>query len=146
MCRHLLRVLISVLTFTIGVAISPIRFTTEMWGHGVVSDGGGAFAVVRYRSSYFVNLWRTSEVYDTPEKADQVFQDRLREAVRVLERTPKFSGGGAKVGERAVAIFYSRERGEQYACVFWTEGRVLTQVYSSSLMHVLDFEKHQGDY
>ena len=142
MGRYLLRVFTAVLTFAIGVVISPIRFTPEILAHGTVTDGGGAYAVARYKSSYFVNLWRSSEVYDTPEKADQVFQDRLQRAVKVLERAPKFNEGGAKVG-RAVAIFYSREHGEQYACVLWTEGRVLIEVYSSSLLHVLDFEKHQ---
>lgn len=146
MGRHLIRVLIAVLTFTIGVAISPIRFTLEILGHGIVEDGGGAFAVAGYRSSYFVKLWRSGEVYDTPEKANLVFQERLKEAVKVLERAPKFSEGGSKVGERAVAIIYNKARDEQHACVLWTEGRVLVEIYSPSLMHVLDFEKHQDNY
>src|ERR1044072_3605552 len=146
MGRHLIRVLIAVLPFTIGVAISPIRFTLEILGHGVVEDGGGDFAVAGYRSSYFVKLWRSGEVYDTPEKAEQVFQERLKEAVKVLERTPKLGAGGDKVGERAVAIIHNKVRDEQHAYVLWTEGRVLVEIYSPSLMHVLDFEKHQGDY
>ena len=146
MGRHLIRVLVAVLTFTIGVAVSPIRFTLEILGHGVVEDGGGDFAVAGYRSSYFVKLWRSGEAYDTPEKANQVFQQRLQEAVKILERTPKLSEGGVKVGERAVVIIYNKALDEQHACVLWTEGRALVEIYSPSLMHVLDFEKHQDNY
>jgi hypothetical protein len=146
MKRLLLHFLFALLTFILGVAISPISFRTDLIAHGYVPDGGGGFSVTRHTSSYFVKLWFSHAGYPSAEKAEEVFQSRVSEAVRIIERTPKLDKEGRKVGERVVAIFFSQEHNEQYAAVFWTDKTILRSVYSSSLMHVLDFEKNQTEY
>ena len=132
------------LTFAIGVAISPIRFRLDLIAHGKVLDGGGRFVEERFTSSYFIKLWFSSAGYASPEKADQVFRDTLKGAVRVIERTPKLDCHGHMVGERAVVILMDREHRQEYATVFWTEGGILRSVESSSLTHVLEFEKDRN--
>jgi hypothetical protein len=146
MKRPLLYLPFAFITFILGVVISPLRFWTDLIGCGYVPDGGGGFSVTRYTSSYFVKLWVSHAGYPSAEKADEVFQRQVNEAVKLIERTPKFDKEGRRVGERAVAIFYSQDYNEQYACVFWTDKTILHTVYSSSLMHVLDFEKNQTEY
>jgi hypothetical protein len=136
----------AILTFILGIVISPISFRTDLIACGRVPDGGGGFSVTRYTSSYFVKLWFSHAGYPSAEKANEVFQSQVNEAVRVIERTPKLDKEGRKVGERAVAVFFSQENNEHYACVFWTDKTILHSVYSSSLMHVLDFEKNQAEY
>jgi hypothetical protein len=44
------------LTFAIGVAISPMRFKLEFIAHGKVLDGGGKFVAEGFTSSYFIKL------------------------------------------------------------------------------------------
>lgn len=132
----------ALLTFIVGVVISPIRFKTEAMGHGVVADGGGIYSCIRFRSSYFMSLWFSREGYPSPQKAGEVFERKLANAVRVIERTPKLNERRDRVGERAVVIFVG-DSGARYAGAFWTEGRVLYEIYSPSLTHVLDFEKQE---
>jgi len=71
--KHGRRLGFALLTFLVGVAVSPIQFYGQGWGHGKVIDGGGNYAITVYTSSYFVKLWDSHESYISPEKADQVF-------------------------------------------------------------------------
>lgn len=146
MHRFLLRVLVALLTFSVGLVISPIRFWSTSMGRGSVEDGGGTILAYGYKSSYLINLGWTSEGYPTPEKAEEVFDARLKEANVVLERTLKADEGGVKVSNRAVAIFHNQEGNEQNVCVLRTQGRILISICSSSLMHILYFERHEEDY
>jgi hypothetical protein len=146
MRRFLLRILVALLTFTVGLVISPIRFWSTYLGRGSVEDGGGVFLSYGFMSSYLIDLGWTSEGYPTPEKAGEVFEARLKGANVVLERTPKPDEMGGKVGNRAVVIFQNHEGNEQYVCVLRTQGKGLISICSSSLMHVLYFERHEEDY
>jgi hypothetical protein len=129
-----------------GLAISPIRFWIGAIGHGSVKDGGGNFVLYGYTSSYFIDLVYTGEGYSTPEKTEEVFEGRVKEADIVLERTLKPYEGGVKVGKRALAVFHNQESSKQYACVYWTHGRGLSGICSPSLMHVLSFERQIENY
>jgi len=133
---------IALVTFVLGVAISPIHFYVEGMGCGKVIDGGG-FGITSYSSSYFVKLWSASEGYASPEKADAVFNQRLSQAVTVIEAGPKINKKGAVVGHRAMAIFYSPQLSKNYTEIIWTDGRFLHYIGSTSTMHVKEFEKQQ---
>ena len=145
MRRFFLGILVALLTFTVGLVISPIRFWLTSMGHGSVKDGGGNLLAYGYMSSYLVNLDWTSEGYPTPEKAEDVFEARLKETTVVLERTPQPGEGGVKVRSRAVAVFHNQEGNEQYVCVLRTQGKSLSSICSTSLMHVLYFERHKEE-
>src|SRR6185369_15575223 len=103
--KHVRRLGIALLTFTIGVAVSPIQFYLEASGGGKLFDGGGNFGITVYRSSYFVKLCSGHESYVSPEKADQVFDQHLSEAVKVVAVGPKFNDKGAVIGRRATALY-----------------------------------------
>src|SRR6185369_1303124 len=101
--KHVRRFGVTLLTFLVGIAVSPIQFYPEGYGRGKIFDGGGNFGVTVYRSSYFVKLCFGHESYISSEKADQVFDQYLSEAVKVIEVGPKINNEGIVVGHRAVA-------------------------------------------
>ena len=135
----------ALMTFIMGVVISPIRFKETGIGCGRM-PGGGGFSVTSYSSSYFVRLWSSSAGYSSAEKANEAFQTQAKDAIEVIEQTPKFDKAGQRVGERALAIFSNQEGDERIVCVFWTDKRLVCSICSPSLMHVLDFEKNQKVY
>ncbi len=141
--KHVRRLGIALLTFTLGVAVSPIRFYVEGMGCGKMIDGGGWFSVTAYKSSYFVKLWLAHEGYVSPEKANEVFNDRLSTAVRIIEVGPKVNGEGVVVGRRAVALFFAPEASSYYTEILWTDGRFLHYIFSTSALHAKEFEKYQ---
>ena len=134
---------VALFTFLLGVAISPIQFYAQAMGRGKLIDGGGWFSVTSYRSSYFVNLLFVNTLYVSPEKANEVFAAHLNEAVHVFEVGPKINRHGAVVGRRAMALFFSPECSCYYTEIFWTEGRMLAYIVSTSALHVKEFEKQQ---
>jgi len=62
------------------------------------------------------------ESYVSPEKADQVFIQRLSEAVKVIEVGPKINNEGVVVGHRAVALLFAPDVSCYYTEILWTEG------------------------
>jgi hypothetical protein len=48
--------------------------------------------------------------YVSPEKANEVFEQELRTAVRVVDHKPKLNENGISVGQRAVAMFFAAGR------------------------------------
>ena len=134
-----------VLSFALGVFISPIRFRLDGMACGKVRDGGGLFGIENYTSTYFIKLSFSRSQYRSTENANEVFAAIVKSAVKIIDTRPKYNLHGRQVGERAVAILLDPESNSQYASVFWTDGRVLFSVDSSSLTHVLQFEQYRND-
>src|SRR5688500_16134698 len=141
--RYLRYLAIALFTFGLGVGISPIRFYSEAAACGRMIDGGGGFSVSLYRSNYFVKVIFAHEGYGSADKANDAFNRHLNDAVKIIEVTPKTSKQGVTIGRRAVAVFFEPAINQYYATVFWTEGRLLHSVTSSSFIHVIEFEKHE---
>jgi hypothetical protein len=143
--KYLRYPLLTLVTFIIGVVVSPIHFYPQAIGCGRVTDGGGAYSISSYKSSYFVNLSFAHAAYASTEKANEVFNQGLGEAARVIEVGPKLNSNGSPVGRRAVAIFFEPELNGYCASVFWTDGRDLHTIYSTSFLHAVEFEKHERE-
>jgi hypothetical protein len=141
--KHVRRLGIALLTFGLGVALSPIHFYVEGMGCGKVADGGGGFGITSYSSSYFVKLWFVESAYASPEKADAVFNQTLSQAINVVELGPKINQKAVVVGRRAMVILYSPQLSNNYTEIIWTDGRFLHYIGSTSTMHVKEFEKQQ---
>ena len=139
--KYVRRLGLTLLTFIIGVAVSPIRFYRGASIRGKLFDGGGYFGNTVYTSSYFIKLWFVHEQYVSPEKANQVLNQRLSEAVRVIEVGPMINAEGHVVGRRAVALFFEPEVSRYYTAIFWTDGRILHFTLSTSALHAKEFEK-----
>ena len=139
--KHLRGLVVAVLAFVIGVAVTPIRFQAESLACGRIIDGGGGFSATSYTSSYAVPLSFAHFDYSSPEKANAAFDEYVREAVRVIETTPNPNKLGVVVGRRAVTIWYNPETNKSIASVFWTSGSTLHSIGSLSLLHAIEFEK-----
>ena len=139
--RHLRRLLVALLTFLVSVAITPIHFELEGMGVGRVTDGGGGFSTNSYTSSSSARLVFSHLRYASNEKANEVFNDEVRKAIRVVEITPKHNAKGELVGQRVVATFLDRETKQSYSSISWTDGRFIHAIESTSLLHVIEFEK-----
>jgi len=112
--KYVRRLGVTLLTFIIGVAVSPIQFYRGASIRGKLFDGDGYFGSTVYMSSYFIKLWFVHEQYDSPEKAGQVFNQRLSEAVKVIEVGPKINDEGHVVGRRTVALFFEPQVSRYY--------------------------------
>ena len=132
------------LSFVLGVGISPIRFHLEGWGCGKVQDGVGYFGIESYRSTYFTKLWFAKSSYHSTEKANEVFTAIVNSSNTIVDKGLKYDQQGVKVGERAVAVMLDSERNEKFAVVSWTHGPNLYSVGSCSMAHVLQFEKYRN--
>lgn len=133
------------LSFALGVFISPIRFSLDAMGRGKVLDGDDFFGVQSYTSTYFTKLSFSSVPFRSPEKANEAFTAIVKPAVRIIDRGPKYDRHGSKVGERAVAILRDPETHKEFVSVLWTNGRFLFSIDSPSLTHVLQFEQQRND-
>ena len=140
--KYVRRVSFALLTFLVGIAVAPIQFYYEASGRGKVVDGGWA-GITCYRSSYFVKLCVAHEGYGSPETANEVFDEHLSKAVKVIELGPKVNAEGAVVGRRATAVFFAPEIPSYYTETLWTDGSHLHYIFSTSALHVREFEKHQ---
>ena len=136
--------IVALLAFIVGVAISPPRFYVESSACGRVKDGGGGFSIKNYRSTYFVQVPFALSAYDSTRKSNQAFHQRLAEAVRVVEHTARYNKDN--IGQRAVAVFFDANTNEYYVEVFWTDDRFLASIFSSSYLHVIEFEKQYFHY
>lgn len=134
------RLIVALLAFVVGVALTPIRFQAESTACGRVIDGG-EFSATAYSSSYSVRLSFAHYSYSSKDEANEVFDHYVREAVRVVETTPNLNKRGIPLGRRAVTISYNPETKQTYASVFWTDGGALHFIESSSLLHAIEFEK-----
>jgi hypothetical protein len=133
--------LLAVLAFVVGVAMTPIGFSVEGFACGRLRDGSGGFSATSYTSSYAVRLSFAHYSYSSKERANEVFDRYVGEAVRVVETTPNLNKQGVPVGRRAVTISYNPETHQSYACVFWTDSSALHSIESPSLLHVIELEK-----
>ena len=133
--KHVRRLSVALLTFVIGVAVSPIHFYVESFACGIRSSG------TSYRSSYFIQLWAVNLAFDSREEAEETFNQHLSEAVEVYEVGPKIDKDGTVIGRRAVALFYFPPESRYFTKVFWTNGRNLNSISSASALHVREFEK-----
>ncbi len=126
---------LAIVTFVIGVAISPIRFSAEMIACGPRSSA------TSYRSSYFVQTTKSHVTYDSDAEASDAFNEQLSEAITVYDTSPKVNSKGALIEQRAVALFHNQDRNEDYVVSFWRDERTLVAISSRSYIHVKEFEK-----
>lgn len=138
MKKHFLGTLILVTTFAIGLALSPIRFNGTVMGHGMVDDNGiGSYWIHGYESMYFVKLSNEGENYKTVEKAREFFEKRIIKpsSEEISEQTLI-----QRSDNRAVIHLITKSKSQGY-CVIRLKDNLLESICSTSLWHVLDFEK-----
>jgi hypothetical protein len=150
MRRLSLRLLVSLLTFAIGITVSglwlfgnrlfsemkeesisqqPLTFSSTMHACGPTSNHH------TYVASDGVSISLSNEEFPSDKLAAKELQKKLESANEIIERRPELDSSGRKMGERVVAMFGNR------VVVFRLWGNFLRSTESSSLKHILEFEK-----
>lgn len=152
-----LRPVVALLTFTIGVTLSssglrhhrpvlkpatvvepaasrpsesqPLSFSSRMHACGPQAN------YHTYESSDGVFISEANERYPSARRANLELQKRIHSATEIIERSPELDERGRRVGEKVVAMI----DGDAY--VLRVNGNWLHSTQSSSLRHVLEFEK-----
>jgi len=126
---------IAILTFAIGVFISPIRFYPESIACGFHNSTRS------FRSSYFIQTSASYITYDTEEEASKTYDKELSRAITVYDVSPKVNSEGVLIEHRAVYLIYHPGNDEYYVEIMWRDGRTLHFIHSRSFAHVMEFEK-----
>lgn len=104
-------------------------------------ENGVPFSSQLYEASDGVILSVTRENWGSPLRANKALRRKLEKAVNIIERAPKFDEKEHQVGERVVAIFTPGSPDKNQASVIWTYGSQFYYIESSSISHILEFEK-----
>jgi hypothetical protein len=116
------------------------EFEDIQGGRGKTEDGF-PFSYHLYKSSDGVGVSTTVENRGSAVRANQALQQRVKTATKIIEQGANLDDKKHRVGERVVAIFPSDGSGKEHTVVLWTEGSHFHYLESSSLRHVLTFEK-----
>jgi hypothetical protein len=107
------------------------------------TNKGRSFSEHLFRSNDCVIVSSRIEYFDSPADAQNELKLRVKDAVEIVGKDSEASVRGAAVGDRTVAIFAPDLPSEfsHSSQVLWTEGSELHIIRSTSLPHVLAFEK-----
>jgi len=133
--KHIRRFGVALVTFVVGVAVSPIHFYGESIACGWNSSGA------TYRSTYFIQVSNGYQGFDSAEAAEKAFDQRLSQAAEVIEVGPQVDRDGTVIGRRATILYCFPEESRYFTRIFWTHGRYLYSISSASAVHVREFEK-----
>src|SRR5262245_57854344 len=103
-------VLTGLLTFALGVLISPIHFKLN-------SIACGRGSTYTYTSSHFVELTATASPFDSEVETSAAFQKMVNESTLVLEQNEIFDHNGVKTGSRAVLLLNDDDGRQRYGIV-----------------------------
>ena len=140
MKKHLLGILIALIAFLFGLFASPIRFDCVSMGHGNVDDNGiGSYWIHGYKSMYFIDVSHEGENYTTSERVKEVFEKRIvrPESKEIVGQTIL-----EQIEYRVIVSLQTKSNLQGY-CIIKTEGNTLHSICSSSLWHVLEFERQK---
>jgi hypothetical protein len=107
---------------------------------GKTKDGESVSDLV-FESSDGVNVTRTIIFFKSAERAQANLQSEVKKAVQIIDQSPVLDINGDKTGERAVLLYAPKPPFEARAAVVWTDKSEFHSVSSTSLQHVLEFEK-----
>jgi hypothetical protein len=133
--KYVYRLALAILTFAIGVTISPIRFDWESIACGPQGSS------TSYRSSYFIHTSKSYIHFDSEAEASEAFKKKLSEAITIYDISPQVNTEGLLIEQHAVALFYDQGNDDFYVVSFWKEGQGLHRISSRSYTHVKELEK-----
>ena len=90
-------------------------------------------------------------IYSSPAQANGELYQKLKNALRIIERGPNLDENGRRIGEKVVAIFpfYNADKlpdpNRTIASVLWTNKNNFGSIESASMENVLEFEKGHGN-
>lgn len=166
MRRLTFRIVVTVLTFTIGVTSTSLWFLfsrpSTMKPQAEVSAPSqapakqertysrgpagmstkGSFITLNSSDGMSFKKWTVD--YESPERANREFRKRLKKAIEIMSREPVFSDNIRSTGEKVVARFPDSYEDAGPASLLWTDGAEFVQVDSSSVQNILEYRKDFG--
>ena len=136
MKKHICRIFVLLLTFTVGFLASPIRFDSVGAGHGATKDGDG-YWFIPYKSTYFVKLLHEGENYNSSERAKEILDERINKPGLIEVENYSVLDFHSN---RAIISFQTKNNLQGF-CILRTRENVLHTICSSSLRHVIKFEE-----
>jgi hypothetical protein len=116
-----------------------IQSKYKILGHAC---GGGYYSYITgYEAPDGVRISESCAPFSSRSKAKHGLQERLKDAMSIIERGAKYDNKGREIGERVVALFHSKEEGKKVAILLWTDRDTMYEVESFSISHVLEFER-----
>jgi hypothetical protein len=117
-----------------------IRFEVLLVGRSG-KKGAKFVSFTKARSSDGIIVWREIETYSSSDRSRKGFEDFLKQAERVIELGERRDKEDQVIGDRAVIELGGSHPPDRRFCVLWTDGRLIHVILSSSVRHVLAFEK-----
>lgn len=116
-----------------------MTFKNLLSGSGRTEDGS-RFSFGSAEASDGVKISARTERRSSVSRAKAVLKRTLRGA-EIVTREPKINNQGQKVGERVVAHFASKAQNKSRYALLWTDGSDFHYLQSSSLRHLLAYER-----
>lgn len=118
----------------------PLTFRMIMSGKG--EENGIITSHHLYAATDGTRVSRAGEVYPSSIRASERMERELKEALRIIERSPLLRKK-RQVGERAVAEFVPGDKQERRFAILRTYNHVFVRIESSTLEYVLAFEQFE---
>jgi hypothetical protein len=138
MKKHLLGILIFLLTFGTGFIFSPLRFSVFAVGSGY--HGG----FTSFESTDFVKLCLTREPYDSVQEADKAFEGHKMEYEEIAINGKHIDNIYRNVlisENNRILVFNRAESGYEGYCSIRKYKTRIFEICSKSRSHILEFEK-----
>ena len=129
MKRHFIGFILSLLAFSLGFWLAPIRFTSEGVGSGALTRDGNNFCSFSVHSStHFERLSSWSCTFDEEADAHDYFESLIRNNITI-------SNSDSHI------VVKSEEDSGDYFCSSRIEGRFILNNCSHSLDHITEYER-----
>ncbi len=99
-----------------------------------------------YKASDGIEVTCFAGDFDNEVRATRILLEKLKRAVKIVERNIRYDENGNAVGERVVALFSPDDPDNGEASVFWTYDRMYETIDGPTLEHVLRFEEVLADH
>lgn len=131
MRKHILGILLLIITFGIGFWASPIRFSSFAVGS---SEHGGYIA---FESTDFVKLSLTTGRFENSREAKESFENLKKRFSNFID----YKQSIIDTEENRVILSLEEENYGQGFCIVKKENYKLYEICSTSLWHSIEFEK-----
>jgi hypothetical protein len=119
-----------------------IKFKVDLMANGSTNDGATTDLQL-WSASDGPTVSRTHYYYNSHEGAEKLMQDRLRNALAVLENSPSKNGDGENSGKQALIVWIDKDKKSLFASQLYEDERSVLE-YSCSCLRSLLLSRDTG--
>ena len=159
MRKLIIRVLVALLTFEVGITAASLWYYTSSnsrfskpvsrlfattqertYQRGPAGEATtGSFITLNSSDGMHFTKW--SVYCRSAEGARRELEERTKAAVQIISRESVVDKSGQQIGEKIVAVFSPNDSRHCAASLLWTENEEMFQVAGSSLQNILEYRK-----